>query len=267
MAASTGSEDPIVTLFELTDKVSEKSPKLRRIYLYTATVIVVLLGIIVYLIYVALRGSLWFASLGLAAVVLGGAALVLLAETDRFYRAFSERHRRLRMLQFTEPSPKIPAGPTPLRRLVRHLALTNPRVASVLSERPGALRFTMRRTRNGAAVEVGFAISVPQSPGYRWLRLGDPGFVIVARIGPDALTLAQLQHSGEEAQAAARQLRGRLARAIVLRQHPTPISDEVYEHAVRHPLPMPGGPAVALEVITEREDGTYDLIPQVTGVP
>ena len=111
MAASTGNEDPIAALFELADRVAEQGPKIRRMYVYTAVVIVVFLAILVYLLFVALRSSELFVGLALVTVVLGGAALTLLAESDRFYRSFSERHRRLRLLQFAEPTPKIRRDP------------------------------------------------------------------------------------------------------------------------------------------------------------
>ena len=97
--------------------------------------------------------------------------------------------------------------------------------------------------------------------------MGDPGFVVLARLGPDALTAAELERFGHTAEGVARSLHGRLARAIVLRTHPMPIEDEVYDYSVHRPLAVPGGRSVPLEVITELEDGTYDLIPHVIGVP
>ncbi|HEV2167142.1 MAG TPA: hypothetical protein VGS23_09255 [Thermoplasmata archaeon] len=267
MAASTGNEDPIAALFELADRVAEQGPKIRRIYAYTAAVVGVFLAILVYLLFEALRGSALFVGLALVTVVLGGTALTLLAESDRFYRSFSERHRRLRMLQFAEPTPKIPRGSTPLRRLAQHLARTSPRVAARLVEHPRALSIRTRRGANGALVEFGLSIAAPESFAHRYLKIGDPGFVVLARLGPDALTVAELERFGETASDVARSLHGRLVRAIVLRTRPLPIDDDVYELSTHRPLAVPGGPSVPLEVITELEDGTYDLIPHVIGVP
>ncbi len=267
MAGPAASEDPITGLFDLTDRVAEAGPKIRRLLLATAAVIAVFLAILVYLLFEALRGSLLLVVLALAGVALGGVALTLLSESERFYAGFAERHRRLRLLQFAEPSPRIPKGPTPMRRLARHLARSNPRVAELLAAHPEALRIRTRRTADDDEVEFALSIVAPAGRARRWLGLGDPGFVILAQVGPEAPTPEDLDRFGRTAVGVARKLGGRLRRAILLRLRSGPMDDAVYERAVRHPVEVPGGPAVPIEVITELDDGTYDLVPHVIGVP
>ncbi len=267
MDASTPTEDPIAGLFELADRVTEVAPRIRRMFLYTAVVIMGFLAIVVFLLFVALRADLLFLGLALGAVVLGATSLVLLSETDRFYRTLSERHRRLKLLQFADPAPKIPPGRTSVRRLARYLAVTNPRVASLLAEHPEALKIRSRAGPDGASTEVAFSIASPAGRPYRWLRLGDPGFVVIARVGPEQPSVSDLERFGREATAVAGKIGGRLARAILLRPAARSLERDAYDYSVRQPLSIPGGPPVAVEVVSERPDGTYDLVPHVIGIP
>jgi hypothetical protein len=266
MTASPGTEDPIAALFDLADRVSEMGPTIRRMYRYTATVIVIFLAIMVFLLFVSLAGNFAFALLALLAIVFGAIALSLLAETDRFYRGFSERHRRLKLLQDAEPTPKIPTGRTALQRLVRYLARSNRRVGDYLAAHPESLRYRARVGSGPSAGPFDVAIVAPAGVAYRWFGLGDPGFVVLARVAPDNPTLEDLERFAADVGAAAKQLPARVARAILLRLHPEPMAEPIYEYAVGHPLAVPGG-TVAVEVISEQTDGTYDLVPHVIGVP
>jgi hypothetical protein len=66
--------------------------------------------------------------------------------------------------------------------------------------------------------------------------------------------------------AVARRLPARLVRAILLRPQPGPVPEAVYDLAVGHPVEVPGG-SLAIEIVTEQPNGTYDLVPHVLGVP
>jgi hypothetical protein len=266
MSAPRGVEDPISAIFELTDRASEMAPTIRRMSLYTATVIVLFLGIMVFLLLVGLSGNLAFAILALVAIVFGFVALSLLVETDRFYRSFSERYRRIKLLQDAEPAPKVPSGRTPMQRLVRYLAHSNPRIGGLLAERPEALRYRVRLAGSEAPIPFDVAIVAPASITYRWLRSGDPGFTVLARLAPDEPTVADLDRFAEDVAAASRKLPSQVRRAVLLRVHPVPISEPVHDFAVGHPIEVRGG-RVAIEIVSEQPDGTYDLVPHVLGVP
>ncbi|HEV2428789.1 MAG TPA: hypothetical protein VGV64_02950, partial [Thermoplasmata archaeon] len=88
MFAPPGVEDPISAIFDLSDRVADMAPTMRRMYRYTATVIVAFLLIMVFLLFVGLAQNVVYALLALVAIVFGFVALSLLRETDRFYRAF-----------------------------------------------------------------------------------------------------------------------------------------------------------------------------------
>ncbi|HEV2520227.1 MAG TPA: hypothetical protein VGX00_06365 [Thermoplasmata archaeon] len=266
MSAPPGAEDPISAIFELTDRASEMAPTIRRMYRYTATVIVLFLAIMVFLLLVGLSGNLAFAVLSLIAIAFGFVALSLLVETDRFYRSFAERYRRIKLLQDAEPSPKIPTGRTPMQRLVHYLAQSNPRVLNQLHEHPESLRYRVRLGSPARPLAFDLAIIAPASAGYRWLRAGDAGFALLARLGPDAPTVADLEQFAEEVEGASKRLPARVVRAILLRLHDEPIGESVHDFAVGHPLNVAGG-KVAIEIVSERPDGTYDLVPHILGVP
>jgi len=266
MYAPPGAEDPISAIFELSDRAAEMGKTVRRMYRYTATVVVLFLVIMVFLLFVGLATNLFFSLLALIALIFGGIALSLLRETDRFYGTFVERHRAIKLLQDAEPTPKIPPGRTPLERLGRYLSQSSPTIAEYLATHPDALRYQVKLDGRGPGVAVDLAIVAPGSPSHRWLGWGDAGFAVVARVGPDAPTVPDVERYAEELRRVARRLPGRLRRAILLRVHPVPIPEAVYEYAVGHPLDLPGGP-VPIEIVSEEANGTYDLVPHVLGVP
>jgi hypothetical protein len=267
MSAPPGMEDPISSIFDLSDHVARMAPTMRRMYRYTATVVVLFLVIMVVLLFVGLADNLAFAVLALVALVFGAIALSLLVETDRFYRSFVERHRSIRLLQDADPAPKVPEGRTPVARLTRYLAQTSPRLGEELHLRPDSLRTQVRLPAEGGAdAPFDLVWVAPASAGYRWFGAGDAGFAVLARIGPDAPTLADLERFASEVGAVAARLPAQVRRAILLRAHPVPIPEEVYDRAVGRRIPVRGG-SVALEIISENADGTYDLVPHVLGVP
>jgi hypothetical protein len=267
MAGPPGMEDPISSIFALSDHVAEMAPTMQRMYRYTATVVVLYLIIMIVLLFVGLSGNLAFAVLALVALVFGAIALSLLVETDRFYRSYLDRHRSIRLLQDADPSPKIPHGRTPVARLTTYLAQSNPRLGELLRLHPDSLRYAVAmRASGGASVTFDMAWVAPASAGYRWLRWGDPGFAVLARIGPDAPNLPDLDRFAEEVAAVSQRLPARVRRAILLRAHPVPIPDEVYDRTVGRRIPVRGGTA-SLEIVSENPDGTYDLVPHVLGVP
>lgn len=266
MYAPPGGEDPISALFELSNRAAEMGATVRKMYRYTATVVVLFLLIMVFLLFFGLATNLFFALLALLALVFGGIALSLLRETDRFYERFVQRHRAIKLLQDADPTPKVPAGRTPMERLGRYLAQSNSEIGGFLNEHPEALRYQVPAGGGASAAVFDLAIVRPGSASFRWLGMGSPGFAVVARAGPDAPTVADVDAFAREVRAAARRLPARLRRAILLRVHPVPIPEAVYEYAVGHPLDLPGGP-VPIEIVSEEANGTYDLVPHVLGVP
>ncbi|HZY92244.1 MAG TPA: hypothetical protein VFG07_05685 [Thermoplasmata archaeon] len=266
MYRPTGMEDPISAIFDLSDRVADMAPTMRRMYRYTATVVVLFLVIMIILLFVGLAANLFFALLALAAIVFGAIALSLLRETDRFYRTFLDRHRSIKLLQDAEPSPKVPAGPTPVQRLARYLTQSNPRVAALLSTRPESLRYRVALAAKGNTLPFDLVLSTPSSLGYRTLGWGDPGFAVVARVAPETLGLPDLERFGDDVRAFSRKLPARVVRTILLRVGGPPLPEAVYDYAVGHPLEVRGGRA-ALEIVTEQADGTYDFVPHVLGVP
>lgn len=261
-----GVEDPISAIFDLSDRVAEMAPKMRRMYRYTATVVVLFLVIMVILLFVGLRDNLFFALLALVALVFGGLALSLLRETDRFYESYLGRHRTIKLLQEADPAPKIPTGRTPVERLGRYLVQSSPRIKAYLDARPEALRYRVTLPGKGANPAFELAIIAPGSALYRWTGFGDGGFAAIARLAPESLTPNDIERFAADVRAAARRLPARVVRAILLRPTAGPVPEAVYDLAVGHPVDVPGG-TVTVEIVTEQANGTYDLVPHVVGVP
>ena len=261
-----GVEDPISAIFDLSDRVAEMAPTMRRMYRYTATVVVLFLAIMVILLFVGLADNLVFALMALIALIFGAIALSLLRETDRFYASYLGRHRAIKLLQEADPTPKIPAGRTTVERLGRYLAQSSLRVKALLDARPEALRYRVTLPVKGGDGGFDLAIVSPGSTLYRWTGWGDPGFAALARIAPETLTPVDIDRFAHDVRAVAKRLPARVARAILLRPKPGAVPEAVYDLAVGHPVEVPGG-SVTVEIVTEQPNGTYDLVPHILGVP
>jgi hypothetical protein len=265
-----GSEDPIAAVFDLSDRAAQMEPTIRRMYRYTATVVVIYLVIMVVLLLVALAHDLFLALLAVGAIAVGVVALSLLRETDRFIRSFAQRHRVIRLFRDAEPTPKVPEGRTPIERLARYLATSSPTIEQLLREDPQALRYRVALAAGRRTVAFDLVLGRPGGSLYRALGVGDAGYTLLARVGPDAPTLYDLESFATDVAAVAPYLPGLPVRAILLRTHPVPLIEPAYDYAVGHPIAVRRGwthGRCTLEVISENPDGTYDLVPHVLGLP
>jgi hypothetical protein len=270
VAAPPGVEDPISALFDLSERAAGMAPVVRRLYRYTAAILVTWIAIMAVLIIVGLGAAGWLAFLALLGLAAGVIALGLLRQTDRFFREFHQRYRWIQLVRDADPIAKIPEGRTPVERLGRYLTLSNPRVEELLKARPGALRYRVSVRAGGKEIPFDLIIEEPANSVARWSGMGEEGFAVVARSAPDAPTLEDLRRFESEVAAAAPGLEGRVARLILLRTNPVPLPQEVYEYAVGHPIYVPWGfgrHRVTIEIISENPNGTYDFVPHVLGVP
>lgn len=269
MASPPGIEDPISALFDLSDRAAGMAPVVQRLYRYTAAILAVWFVIMVVLILIGLGSGGFLSLLALGGLVAGVIALGLLRETNRFFRDFVQRHRWIRLLQDADPTAKVPAGRTPVERLGRYLAQSNPVIEALLRSAPEALRYRVGIPAGGHEIPFDLVLVRPGSAFWRLTGWGEAGFAIVARQGPDSPTLDDLRRLENDAIAAGRSLGGQLSRVILLRTASGGIPDPVYEYAVGHPIPLGGarGPRATLEIITETPSGTYEFVPHVLGVP
>jgi uncharacterized membrane protein len=266
-----GVEDPISATFDLSDRVAELAPTVRRMYRYTASILVIWILVMALLILIGLHATLLLSILAVIGLGTGLLALSLLRQTDRFFRAFVQRHRSIHLLREADPVTKIPDGRTPIERLGRYLASASPRVDAALREDPGRLRYRVSLGPNGTSGNFDLVLAVPGGTLYRAAGLGEPGFAILARLasGP-TVTIQELEGLARDAPMASRRLGAAVVRLILLRPQPTPLAEEVYEYAVGHPATWSRGfseSRVSVEIITESPDGTYEFIPHILGVP
>ncbi len=164
MAAPPGIEDPISALFDLSDRAAGMAPVVQRLYRYTAAILAVWFVIMVILILVGLGSGGYLSILALGGLAAGVIALGLLRETDRFFRDFVQRHRWIRLLQDADPTAKVPAGRTPIERLGRYLAQSNPAIDGLLKNAPESLRY---RVGSGPATGRSRSTSSSSAPGVR----------------------------------------------------------------------------------------------------
>ncbi|HKV90264.1 MAG TPA: hypothetical protein VJQ43_03600 [Thermoplasmata archaeon] len=263
-------EDPISAIFDLSDRVAQLAPTVRRMYRYTATILVLWILIMAFVTLVALGGNLTLAVLSVLGLIAGVIALSLLRETDRFFRNFVMRHRAIRLLRDADPVVRVPAGRTPIERLARYLGQASPAIESWLKEHPEALRYRAEFPGRGTPVMFELLIERPGSRLWRWLGWGDAGFAVLARMGPDAPTTADLTRLASDGQAVAARLQAAPVRLILLRMGTIPLPEDVYEWAVGRPAFLARGFSryrVTTEIVTEGPDGTYEFVPYVLGVP
>jgi hypothetical protein len=268
--APPGVEDPISAIFDLSDRVAGMAPTVRRMYRYTATVVVLWILLMIVVILVTFGSNFVIAVLGVAGLVVGVLGLGLLRETDRFFTAFVQRHRVIVEVRDAEPVPRVPEGRSPVERLSRYLAASNAVIDRRLREDPGSLRYRVELPAGSRRVPFDLVLLRPGSTGYRLLGRGDPGFAVLARLEAGPTSLGMLQQLEADVQAVAARLPGAPARVILLRTSPDPLPQEVYDFALGHPVEFSRGLGryrAAIEIITEHADGTYDLVPHVLGVP
>jgi hypothetical protein len=266
-----GIEDPISATFDLSDRVAQLAPTVRRMYRYTASILVIWIVIMLLLILVGIHASLVLSLLALVGLGAGALALSMLRETDRFFRAFVQRHRSIHLLREADPVTKIPEGRTPIERLGRYLAGSSPRIDAALREDPGRLRYRVHLGSNPTTGNFDLVLALPGSALYRTTGFGEPGFAVLARlaVGP-SVTIPEMESLAKDAPDAGRRLGAAVVRIILLRPQPTPLAEEAYEYAVGHPATWRQSMTdfrVPVEIISESADGTYDLIPHVLGVP
>lgn len=270
MIPPPGVEDPISSIFDLSDRVAQMAPTVRRLYRYTATILVLWILIMAVVALSTFGSNILLAGLALIGLVIGGLGLSLLRQTDLFFRNFVQRHRAIRLVREADPVTRIPEGRTPVERLTRYLVEENPTVALAAGAKSDAVRYRISLPGRERSVPFDLVIERPGSWTWRMFGSGDPGFAIVARLAPAPVGLADLQQLESDVLETRAAFRGAPIRLILLRPQPAAIPEDAYEYAVGHPVLLGGRFArhrASLEIITESPDGTYDFVPRVLGVP
>lgn len=270
MQPPPGVEDPISSIFDLSDRVAQMAPTVRRLYRYTAVILVLWIIIMAIVTLFTFGSNILIAGLAIVGFIVGVIALSLLRQTDAFFRGFVQRHRAIRLVREADPVAKIPEGRTPIERLTRYLVEENPTVARFVQEHANAIRYRITLAGRGRSVPFDLVIERPGGWLARTLGTGDPGFSIVARLVPAMITLADLQRIESDVVESQSSFRGAPLRLILLRPQTAPLPEDAYEYAVGHPVVLGNRLArhrATLEVITENPDGTYDFVPRVLGIP
>jgi hypothetical protein len=260
---SPPADDPIRGIFDLSDRAANAAPRLRGISRAATILLLATLAIVGYLLFTGLLGNLVSVTLGVVALAGGGAALLLLRENERYYEEYVERHRTLLRLQEADPAPPIPEGHGPAERLLAHLAASNPRVADALAADPRAARFRVQAHVGGSTRRFDLLLL---AHGRSRLGKGTAGFALVGRVAPGGIGPETVAAFVEDVNAIAPRLREPLVRAILLTPNGGSIAESAYAAAKRRPVAL-GPRTVPVELVAERTDGTYDLVPLLVDAP
>ncbi len=269
----SGAEDPLGAVFELSDRTVEMAPTARRRLRRASGVVVVgllLLVALTVLLLLPVRSGPALALVAVATIALGVVALGLLRETDRDLRALVHRQQGVLLFRDADPAPKVPEGRTPVERLTRYLRETNARIDALLREDPGAAKLRVDLPGGERPAPFDLLLVRPGGAFFRSLGLGEAGFAVLARVAPEAVTVADLERFAEDVANVAPHLEALPVRAILVRSGPGPLPDAVYDYALDHPIPVTHGFTRArssLEILSENADGTYEAVPYVLGVP
>jgi hypothetical protein len=265
-----GVEDPISAIFDLSDRVAQMAPRVRQMYWLSMVIVVFWVLLMLILLADGLAHSGALAILAFIGLGLGLLAGALLVQTNRFFRGFVARHRTIRLVRDAEPIVKVPEGRTPIERLAHYLSASNEKVGESLRENPDRLRYQVSWKAKGGDVKFDLAIAKPGGFRWSWTGGGEPGFALLARVGPESVKVDDLKKLEADLRSIVPRLPGQLARLILLRPKGSPLAEEVYEYAVGHPVMLRKALRryrVNTEIITEGADGTYDFVPVVVGVP
>jgi hypothetical protein len=270
VAGPPGVEDPISAIFDLSDRTADMVPVVRRMYRYTAGILVVWIVLMAFVALLTFAAIPYVSVLAIVGLVVAAIGLSLLRRTDRFFRSFAQRHRSIRLLRDADPVVHIPEGRTPIERLARYLANSSPVVDAAVRENPSIVRYRTGLPAHGRTVPFDLVIEQPGGTLARTLGVGARGFTILARLGPDRPSVIELSQLEADAVAVTPRLSGAPVRLILLRPVPGPLAEDAYEYTVGHPVEVPWGPGgtkLNLEIISENPDRTYDFVPHVMGVP
>src|SRR5207245_4961250 len=124
----------------------------------------------------------------------------------------------------------------PLERRARDLTDSCPPVEALVRLDPSSVRYKVELPASGRSVPFDLVIERRGGSLFRTVGIGEPGFAILARQGPDAPTRSDLERLEHDVESVARRMDSLPVRAILLRTKPIPIPEEVYEFAVGHPV-------------------------------
>ena len=221
---------------------------LTALAIFTAAPLVLLLAIVPGLLLVGL-------------FYLGMVVLELLADLRRFLEYYGLRHRVIRSVRDEDPSVRIPAGNTPVERLLAHLAMRSPRFRAVRREHvrvPASMRGF-----SGALHQFDALVGVP---GSFW---GPPGFAVIVRTFPRPPTREDLEALKRAAEDACAALKTPPARVIGLWREgkDQAVDRAAYEYVTSEVVNyerLGARHRCSLEVISESPDGTYDFVPFIS---
>jgi hypothetical protein len=256
-------DDPIHGIFDLADRAAAAAPRLLRISRATTILLAATLGIVAYLLFAVFATNLLSVILGVLTLAGGGVAILLMRENERFYGEYVERHRTILRLQDADPTPPVPEGRGPADRLLLHLRSTNARIERAVSRDPKVARFRVQASVGGSTRAFDLLLLAPHQ---RWSSGDGAGFAVLARVASSGIEADNVIQFAQDLAAVAPRLKEPLARAILLAPRGKSISVAAYEAARSKPIAA-GGRAVPLELIAERPDGTYDLVPLLVDAP
>jgi hypothetical protein len=257
-------DNPISALFDLSEDVNREAPRFKKLVLYAAIFIMILLAVDLILIISVIQTSLLIGVLVMAIFVLGLATLGMLGNLNDFFRYYVMRHQTIMSVRNDDPIVKVPPGPTPVARLLIHLRTRNPELNYLFgsNNQPTPVKV---RGRSGQFHH--FDVHMVRRPGPLWgiLGRGYPGYQLVVRTFDRAPRPEELVRLREKAEDVSGDNRVPVCRLIALwSRGEEELSEESYNvlmSQVARSSHRGRRFASSLELIIDDRDGTYEFIP------
>lgn len=264
-----GIEDPIGGIFDLAEKVSERST---RLLLYSHFALIYTLTSLFFILILAFAVKNAFVTMVLAAIfLLGFVALFLLISLKGFLNEFSFRYAAIKAMREGPSQAKVPEGRSPSERFIAHLRATNRSFDRLLKRTPEVLRKDAYvKGASGKRYHYDAFIIIKPPLISRLIRRsgGYSLFIKELKGEPKEEDVRRVMEELADISRAHRVLPSRVS--LIFKAPPgySGIDEELYRKVVDEGVHLPGRrERLNFQIVAELEDGTYDFIPAIPDLP
>ena len=284
MPSPVAIDDPVESLFELSKRVAEAAPGLRRTYfwgIFSGMFFLLVLSAVVVLIpavtLASSRSLSTFVAVGFAVLFalffcyMTGRAVVGSFQGRQFVDAFMRQHRAIAALIEADPVVTVPQGQTSTERYAKYLTSSEPEFLKLSAHSTPSTEGPVEwESPDGRKVGFSLLVYSGSSPLWKLTGLGKPGRAVVVRKFSSNPSRADVESFVEDVRSIVRRMPAHPERLVILREKAEPLADEVYDLLLKVRLRYRRGLVFhdsVLSVVAEDKDGTYEFTPRVVCVP
>lgn len=266
-------ENPISAIFDLSESVNSKVPRIKKMLQYTGVFVVVWLFVnFILLLFVLATANLILFMILFVFLVLGSFCLYLMYNINRFFDYFSRRHLAIRLIRDADELVYVPKGTDSVHSYLMHLRKANPNLDQLLRYKPQMVHMPALLT-GISGISYNFDGYIFRKPSTMWTAfgIGDYGYALFIKSFEHSPTLSEIQALERAVQDVSTKTRVVPSRIVALvdKKVGARIEDEVYEHVTtRKPIIRVGRQKaiVNLQFVSVDEDDTYDFVPVIAEV-